>query len=149
MKVILEGEERVVTTIIRENRVRVSRGNIKFSPADSPKTPRGVSDEDVEKMGDAIESMMDTIETKDAQIEKLQAENDALKAALEEKVGDSDTQAHVATGDGEGENADSKDAPAEDSKEAPAEDAKEVLAEDAKDAPAEDTDAKGKKRSKK
>ena len=133
MKVILEGEERVVNTVIRENRVRVSRGLVSFSPADSPKTPKGVSDEDVEKMGDAIESMMDSLAEKDAQIAKLQEENAALKAALEEKAPadapeDTDTK-------GEGD----KEVPEEDAKDAPEGDSKEVPEED----------AKGKKRSKK
>ena len=137
MKVILEGEERVVNTVIRENRVRVSRGLVSFSPADSPKTPKGVSDEDVEKMGDAIESMMDSLAEKDAQIAKLQEENAALKAALEEKAPtdapeDTDTK-------GEGDNGDSKEVPEEDAKDAPEGDSKEVPEED----------AKGKKRSKK
>jgi len=86
MKVILEGEERVVNAIIRENRVRVSRGQVSFSPADSIPTPEGVTEEDVKKMADAIEDMMDDIERKDARISELMEENVTLKAALEEKA---------------------------------------------------------------
>ena len=83
MKVILEGEERTVNTIIRENRIRVSRGLIEFSPADSIPTPEGVTEEDVKNMVEAIES-------RDARIAELIDENDTLKAALAEKADGND-----------------------------------------------------------
>ena len=37
-KVILEGDERTVERIINENRVRVGRGLVKFSPAEDAAT---------------------------------------------------------------------------------------------------------------
>ena len=79
MKVILEGEERLVKTIIKENRVRVSRGQVSFSPADSISTPEGVTEEDVKNMVEAIGQ-------RDARIEELMQENETLKATLEEKA---------------------------------------------------------------
>ena len=116
MKVILEGEERVVNTIIRENRVRVSRGLVTFSPADSIPTPEGVTEEDVK-------SMVEAIERRDARIDELMNENDTLKAALEDKVRNADVpETPDTTGDGdmtdtgEGDNTDTKDAPEGDSK---------------------------------
>lgn len=100
MKVILEGEERIVDTIIRENRVRVSRGKVSFAPADSIPTPEGVTEEDVKNMVEAIEQ-------RDARIAELMDENETLKAALEEKVDTTDAP----------EGSDTKEAPEEDTKE--------------------------------
>lgn len=146
MKVILEGEERVVNTIIRENRVRVSRGQVSFSPADSTPTPEGVTEEDLVNMKEAFERQ-------DAKIAKLEEENETLKAALAEKENaDAPEKPDTKEGEGEGDSdpdkednkeggeSDTTDAPQEDSKDAPQEDSKE----------AEETpDTKGKKTSKK
>lgn len=148
MKVILEGEERLVKTIIKENRVRVSRGQVSFSPADSISTPEGVTEEDVKNMVEAIGQ-------KDARIEELMQENETLKATLEEKANEDapkapDTQGDGEENDGEGDNTDTKEGEETDTTEAPEEG-------DKKDAPkAPDTkeveevpDTKGKKSSKK
>ena len=130
MKVILEGEERIVDTIIRENRVRVSRGKVSFAPADSIPTPEGVTEEDVKNMAEAIEH-------KDARIAELMEENETLKAALAAKE---NADAPETPDTKEGEETDTTQAPQEDSKDAPQEDSKE----------AEETpDNKGKKTSKK
>ena len=94
MKVILEGEERLVKTIIKENRVRVSRGQVSFSPADSISTPEGVTEEDVKNMVEAIGQ-------KDARIEELMQENETLKATLEEKANEDAPKAPDTQGDGE------------------------------------------------
>ena len=156
MKVILEGEERVVNAIIRENRVRVSRGQVSFSPADSTPTPEGVTEEDVKKMADAIEDMMDDIERKDARISELREENVTLKAALEEKAESKDApEAPDTNGGGESEetggeggNTDTKEGGEADTTQAPEEDTKDAPEEDTKDAE-EAPDTKGKKSSKK
>ena len=131
MKVILEGEERVVNTVIRENRVRVSRGLVSFSPANSISTPEGVTEEDVKNMVEAIEQ-------RDARIAELMEENETLKAALEEKVDTtdapegSDTKGEGDASDGEGGNTDTKEGGETDTTDAP-----------------EGSDTKGKKTSKK
>lgn len=148
MKVILEGEERLVKTIIKENRVRVSRGQVSFSPADSISTPEGVTEEDVKNMVEAIGQ-------RDARIEELMQENETLKATLEEKANEDapeapDTQGDGEENDGEGDDTDTKEGEETDTTEAPEEG-------DKKDAPeAPDTkeveevpDTKGKKSSKK
>lgn len=44
-KVILEGNERTVNQIIRENRIRVGRGLVKFSPAEDAAPERQTSEE--------------------------------------------------------------------------------------------------------
>ena len=157
MKVILEGEERIVNIIIRENRVRVSRGHVKFSPADSIPTPEGVTEEDVKNMAEAIKS-------RDASIAELVEENETLKAALAEKADGNDApEAPDTKGDGESEetdgeggNTDTKEGEETDTTDAPKEDTKEAPEGDSKDAPEEDTkdveaapDTKGKKSSKK
>ena len=149
MKIILEGEERVVNTIIRENRVRVSRGLVEFSPADSIPTPEGVTEEDVKNMVEAIES-------RDARIAELIDENDTLKAALAEKENAADAPENPdAKGDGESEetdgeggNTDTKEGEETDTTEASEEDTKEAPEEDTKDVE-EAPDTKGKKISKK
>ena len=148
MKVILEGEERIVKTIIRENRVRVSRGQVSFSPADSIPTPEGVTEEDVKNMVEAIGQ-------RDARIEELMQENETLKAALEEKANadapeDSDTKGEGESSDGEGGDTDTKEGEETDTTQAPEEGDKK----DAPDAPdtkevEEVPDTKGKKSSKK
>jgi uncharacterized small protein (DUF1192 family) len=131
MKVILEGEERVVSAIIRENRVRVSRGQVSFTPADSIPTPEGVTEKDVKDMAEAIEK-------KDSRIAELMEENKTLKATLEEKADDKD--APETTDTKEGGETDTTQAPEGDSKDAPKGDTKDVEPV---------TDTKGKKTSKK
>ena len=113
--VILKGDERHVEALMRENKVRVSRGHIEFAPADSIPTPEGVSEEDVKDMVKAIES-------RDARIAELMTENETLKAALAEKQGDDtpdppDTKEVEETDNKEAEETDTKDAPSEDTKE--------------------------------
>jgi len=156
MKVILEGEERLVKTIIKENRVRVSRGQVSFSPADSISTPEGVTEEEVKNMVEAIGQ-------RDARIEELMQENETLKATLEEKANEDapkapDTQGDGEENDGEGDNTDTKEGEETDTKEGEETDTTEAPEEgDKKDAPkAPDTkeveevpDTKGKKSSKK
>ena len=146
MKVILEGEERIVNIIIRENRVRVSRGHVKFSPADSIPTPEGVTEEDVKNMAEAIKS-------RDASIAELVEENETLKAALAEKE-NADAPENPDTKEGEGEG--DSDPDKEDNKEGGESDTTEAPQEDSKDAPQEDSketeeapDTEGKKTSKK
>ena len=131
MTVIIEGEERIVNTIVRENRVRVSRGLVKFSPADSISTPEGVTEEDVKNMVEAIGQ-------RDARIAELMDENETLKAALAEKEDTKDAPEIPDTKAG-GES-DTTDAPQGDSKDAPLEDSKETV---------EASDTKGKEISKK
>lgn len=149
MKVILEGEERIVKTICRENRVRVSRGQVSFSPADSIPTPEGVTEEDVKNMVEAIES-------RDARIAELVDENEFLKATLAEKVETTDAPETPDTkGDGEseetggeGDDTDTKEGEETDTTQAPEGDTKDAPEGDTKDVE-EAPDTKGKKSSKK
>ena len=146
MKVILEGEERIVNTIIRENRVRVSRGLVKFSHADSIPTPEGVTEEDVKNMVEAIEQ-------RDARIAELMDENETLKAALAAKENaDAPETPYTKEGEGEGDsdtdNEDNKEGGESDATDAPQEDSKDAPHEDSKEAE-ETPDTKGKKTSKK
>lgn len=149
MKVILEGDDRIVKNICRENRVRVSRGQVSFSPADSIPTPEGVTEEDVKNMAEAIEH-------KDARIAELMEENETLKAAL---AGKEDTKDAPETpdikGDGEseetgceGDNTDTKEGEETDTTQAPEGDTKDAPEGDTKDVE-EAPDTKGKKSSKK
>ena len=149
MKVILEGDERIVKNICRENRVRVSRGQVSFSPADSIPTPEGVTEEDVKNMAEAIEH-------KDARIAELMEENETLKAALAEKEDTKDAPETPDTkGDGEseetgseGDNTDTKEGEETDTTQAPEGDTKDAPEGDTKDVE-EAPDTKGKKSSKK
>ena len=148
MKVIIEGEERIVKNICRENKVRVSRGQVSFSPADSIPTPEGVTEEDVKNMVEAIGQ-------RDARIAELMEENETLKATLEEKVDTtdapegSDTKGEGEACDGEGGETDTKEGGETDTTDAPeGSDTKETTEEDTKEV-ASVSDTKGKKSSKK
>lgn len=149
MKVILEGDERIVKTICRENRVRVSRGQVSFSPADSIPTPEGVTEDDVKNMVEAIEQ-------RDARIAELMEDNEFLKTALAEKEDTKDApEAPDAKGDGEseetggeGDNTDTKEGEETDTTQAPEGDTKDAPEVDTKDVE-EAPDTKGKKSSKK
>lgn len=151
MKVILEGEERIVDTIIRENRVRVSRGKVSFAPADSIPTPEGVTEEDVKNMVEAIEQ-------KDALIAELMNENEILKVTLAEKDGDKNDAPETSGTDGggeseetggEGDNTDTKEGGETDTTEAPEECDKKDAPEGDSKGVEETPDTKGKKTSKK
>lgn len=149
MKVILEGDERIVKNICRENRVRVSRGQVSFSPADSIPTPEGVTEEDVKNMAEAIEH-------KDARIAELMEENETLKAALAEmedtknapKTPDTNGDGESEETGGEGDNTDTKEGEETDTTQAPEGDTKDAPEGDTKDVE-EAPDTKGKKSSKK
>ena len=150
MKVILEGDERIVKNICRENKVRVSRGQVSFSPADSIPTPKGVTEEDVKNMVEAIEQ-------RDVRIAELMNENEILKATLAEKEGDKkdapDTPDTDGDGEseetgGEGDNTDTKEGEETDTTQAPEGDTKDAPEGDTKDVE-EAPDTKGKKSSKK
>lgn len=69
MKVLMSGEDKAVGYIIQENRIRVSRGQVKFSPVDGAE----IKLDDEESAKEAAE--------KDAEIKRLQDEIEALKAA--------------------------------------------------------------------
>lgn len=151
MKVILEGEERIVKNICRENRVRVSRGQVSFSPADSIQTPEGVTEEDVKNMVEAIEQ-------RDARIAELMNENEILKATLAEKEGDKKDAPETPGTDGggeseetggEGDNTDTKEGGETDTTEAPEEGDKKDAPEGDSKGVEEAPDTKGKKSSKK
>lgn len=150
MKVILEGDERIVKNICRENRVRVSRGQVSFSPADSIPTLESVIEEDVKNMAEAIEH-------KDARIAELMEENETLKATLAEKEGDKKDAPETPGTDGggeseetggEGDNTDTKEGEETDTTQAPEGDTKDAPEGDSKDVE-EAPDTKGKKSSKK
>lgn len=50
-RVIIEGDEKVVNVIMRENKVRVSRGLVKFTPVGPEEKGRGKVEEEEEEKG--------------------------------------------------------------------------------------------------
>lgn len=58
-KVILEGDERTVENIIKENRIRVGRGLVKFSPAED-------AESEVEQSGD--DKVVEDVDSKETEM---------------------------------------------------------------------------------
>lgn len=81
-KVILEGDERTVERIINENRVRVGRGLVKFSPAEDTATDEKAE----EPEGDSKEvSVDDTKKVEEEDTKEVPAEDAKEEPAIEEK----------------------------------------------------------------
>lgn len=85
-KVILEGDERTVERIINENRVRVGRGLVKFSPAEDAATDDKEADEPDAQVDDTKKmEAEDTKEVAAKDSKEVPAEDAKVEPAIEEK----------------------------------------------------------------
>lgn len=135
MDYILRGNDKDVTNVLKEQRIRINRGMIQLIPIsecgliteeDARKTLECMLTEKDEKIGELTESITE----KDKAIVELTDERDIMKARIAE------LEALVPS--------DNKNLPAADSKELPAGDAKEVAAVDNKAVSVEDEKKTGK-----
>lgn len=122
-KYIITGQDKELTRVLREQRIRVSRGLITITPIsecglvteeDARKTLECMLTEKDAKIGELAESITE----KDKSIVKLTDERDTMKARIAE------LEALISS--------DNKNLPAADSKELPAGDTKEVIVEEDK-----------------
>lgn len=122
-KYIVTGQDKELTRVLREQRIRVSRGVITITPIsecgliteeDAQKTLECMLAEKDAKIGELAESITE----KDKSIVELTDERDTMKARIAE------LEAKISS--------DNKNLPAADSKELPAGDTKEVIVEEDK-----------------
>lgn len=131
MKYILDGNEKDVTNVIKEQRIRIGRGLISFTPIsecglitkedarkamDEKLTELTASVEENESLKSQISGFELNMKEKDALIASLTAERDGLQSRISELEAV----------------ADKKELPAGDSKELSAEDSKELATSDDK-----------------
>lgn len=135
MDYILRGNDKDVSNVLKEQRIRINRGMIQLIPIsecglvteeDARKTLECMLTEKDAKIGELTESIME----KDKAIVELTDERDTMKARIAE------LEALVPS--------DNKNLPAADSKELPAGDAKEVTVVDDKTVSVEDEKKTGK-----
>ena len=135
MDYILRGNDKDVTNVLKEQRIRINRGMIQLIPIsecglvteeDARKTLECMLTEKDAKIGELTESILE----KDKAIVALTDERDTMKARIAE------LEALVPS--------DNKNLPAADSKELPAGDAKEVTVVDDKTVSVEDEKKTGK-----
>ena len=137
MKYILDGNEKDVTNVIKEQRIRIGRGLISFTPIsecglitkedarkamDEKLTERTASVEENESLKSQISGFELNMKEKDALIASLTAERDGLQSRISELEAV----------------ADKKELPIGDSKELPAEDSKELATSDDKNVSVEE-----------
>ena len=125
MDYILRGNDKDVTNVLKEQRIRISRGVIKLIPI----SECGLVTEEDAKIGEFTESITE----KDKIITELTTERDSMKARIAELEA-------VIT--------DNKDIPAGDSKELPVEDSKVMTETDNKSLSPVDEKKTGRKTSK-
>lgn len=116
---LLNGDEKALESVIKEQRIRIGRGLITITPVSEAGL---VTEEDVEK---ALESKQKVIDELSAKNESLQKENDEMKARLAELDSHVDDNKDV-------EDADSKEVEQTDTKEVSAEDEKATVVQDEK-----------------
>ena len=135
MDYILRGNDKDVSNVLKEQRIRIGRGVVSFTPIsecgliteeDARKTLECLRTKKDAKIGELTESIME----KDKAIVELTDERDTMKARIAE------LEALVPS--------DNKNLPAADSKELPAGDAKEVTVVDDKTVSVEDEKKTGK-----
>lgn len=139
MKYILDGNEKDVTNVIKEQRIRIGRGLIAFTPIsecglitkedarkamDEKLAEFAVSVEENENLKSQISGFELNMKEKDALIASLTTERDGLQARISELEAVADNK-ELPTGD-------SKELPAEDSKELETSDDKTVSVEEKK-----------------
>lgn len=116
---LLNGEEKALKSVIKEQRIRIGRGLISITPVSEAGL---VPEENVKK---AFESQQNIIDNLSAKNESLVKENEELKAKLAELETHVDDNKDV-------EDADSKEVEQTDTKEVSAEDEKAAVVQDEK-----------------
>lgn len=124
---LLNGEEKALKFLIKEQRIRIGRGLISITPVSEAGL---VPEENVKK---AFESQQNIIDNLSAKNESLVKENEELKAKIAELETHVDDNKDVEDADSkEVEQTDTKEVPAEDEKAAVVQDEKKVSASKAK-----------------
>ena len=131
-KYIITGQEKELERVLREQRIRVSRGLISITP---------ISECGLVTEEDARRTLEEKLAEKDEKINELTSSNEAKDKSIESmEARIAELEASATT--------DSKNLPAGDSKELPAEDSKAVTNTDDKNLSPEDEKKTGKKTSK-
>lgn len=116
---LLNGEEKALKSVIKEQRIRIGRGLITITPVSEAGL---VPEEDVKKTFESQQKIIDEFSAKN---ESLVKENEELKAKIAELETHVDDNKDV-------EDADSKEVEQTDTKEVPAEDEKAAVVQDEK-----------------
>lgn len=116
---LLNGEEKALKSLIKEQRIRIGRGLISITPVSEAGL---VPEEDVKKTFESQQKVIDELSAKN---ESLVKENEELKAKIAELETHVDDNKDV-------EDADSKEVEQTDTKEVPAEDEKAAVVQDEK-----------------
>lgn len=116
---LLNGEEKALKSVIKEQRIRIGRGLITITPVSEAGL---VPEEDVKKTFESQQNIIDNLSAKN---ESLVKENEELKAKIAELETHVDDNKDV-------EDADSKEVEQTDTKEVPAEDEKAAVVQDEK-----------------
>lgn len=116
---LLNGDEKALKSVIKEQRIRIGRGLISITPVSEAGL---VPEEDVKKTFESQQNIIDNLSAKN---ESLVKENEELKAKLAELEIHVDDNKDV-------EDADSKEVEQTDTKEVPAEDEKATVVQDEK-----------------
>ena len=114
---LLNGEEKALKSVIKEQRIRIGRGLITITPVSEAGL---VSEEDVKKTFESQQKVIDELSAKN---ESLVKENEELKAKIAELEVDDNKDV---------EDADSKEVEQTDTKEVSAEDEKATVVQDEK-----------------
>lgn len=114
---LLNGEEKALKSVIKEQRIRIGRGLITITPVSEAGL---VPEEDVKKTFESQQKVIDELSVKN---ESLLKENEELKAKIAELEVDDNKDV---------EDADSKEVEQTDTKEVPAEDEKAAVVQDEK-----------------
>ena len=114
---LLNGEEKALKSVIKEQRIRIGRGLITITPVSEAGL---VPEEDVKKTFESQQKVIDELSAKN---ESLVKENEELKAKIAELEVDDNKDV---------EDADSKEVEQTDTKEVPAEDEKATVVQDEK-----------------
>lgn len=116
---LLNGEDKALKSVIKEQRIRIGRGLITITPVSEAGL---VPEEDVKKTFESQQNIIDNLSAKN---ESLVKENEELKAKLAELETHVDDNKDV-------EDADSKEVEQTDTKEVSAEDEKAAVVQDEK-----------------
>lgn len=116
---LLNGEEKALKSVIKEQRIRIGRGLISITPVSEAGL---VSEEDARKTFESQQKVIDELSAKN---ESLLKENEELKAKIAE------LETHV-NDNKDVEDADSKEVEQTDTKEVPSEDEKAAVVQDEK-----------------
>lgn len=124
---LLNGEEKALKSVIKEQRIRIGRGLITITPVSEAGL---VPEEDVKKTFESQQKVIDELSAKN---ESLVKENEELKAKIAELETHVDDNKDVEDADSkEVEQTDTKEVSAEDEKAAVVQDEKKVSASKAK-----------------